>query len=171
MPAQIHQWPFTPPAPLSAPIPNPLPPQTFKSFLGRGLVSPLRRDRKTDFASAAGEDLIRSRVSQILGTQCSDAGGTLQGELPWRHAFGSQLYRLKHKKGIVLQELARVYVIDALRRWEPAVQVSNASVMDFDREARKLTIRLRYDVIKVNSPNNAVVLQGIDQTIDVPLAA
>lgn len=171
MPAQIHQWPFTPPAAPSPPISNPLPPQTFKSFLGRGIVAPFRRDRKTDFASASGEALVRSRVAEILGVQCSDAGGTLQGELPWRHAFGSMLYRLKHKKGIVLQELARVYVIDALRRWEPAVQVSNASVVSFDRDTRTLTIRLRYDVIKVNSPSNAVVLQGIDQTIDVPLAA
>ena len=171
MPAQIHQWPFTPPAPLSPPVANPLPPQTFKSFLGRGIVTPLRRDRKTDFASAVDADLVRSRVAQILGTQCSDAGGTLQGELPWRHAFGSMLYRLKHKKGIVLQELARVYVIDALRRWEPAVRVSNASVVEFDRADRVLTIRLRYDVINVNSPNNAVLLQGIDQSIDVPLAA
>jgi phage baseplate assembly protein W len=169
MPNQ-HQWDFVPPE-LPAPGPRPpIPAQSFKEFLGFGITAPFRRDKKQDFAAAGGEPLIRSCVAQVLGTQCSDAGGTLQGELPWRHAFGSMLYRLKHKKGIVLQELARIYVIDALRRWEPRVVITFTNIK-FDRQRLLCTITIRYHVITQNVAGNQVLLRDIEQQIDMPLAA
>lgn len=165
----LHSWQFDVPQPPPA-VPNPLAPSSsFKSFLGRGVVRPFQR-AANDVSNASDVKLIRSAVSQILGTQCSDASGRLLGELPWRHRFGSQLYRLKHKKGIVLQELARVYVIDALARWEPRVQITR-TLVTFDRDLRTLTITIRYNVISVNKPGNNVMISNIDQSIDVPLAA
>lgn len=138
-------------------------------FLGSGLLQPFRRDRKRDFANAQGLDLVRACVAQVLGTQCSDASG-YAGEIPWRPEFGSSLYRLRHKKGVVLQELARLYVADALARWEPRVRVSRVDI-EHDLTSRTLTIRLRYDVIEQNTAGNNVIFQDVEQAIGLPIAA
>jgi len=57
--------------------------------LGNGLVHPFRRVASSDFVSAEGEPLIRSCISQILGTRV--------GELRWRPAFGINLEQYRHR--------------------------------------------------------------------------
>lgn len=95
----------------------------------RNLLTPFRRDKKSDFASGTGEDLLASKVRQTLLTE--GATQRSSGELPWRTNFGSSLTLLRHQRNdVVLKELSRVYVRDALRRWMPgarnAVSVVNA---------------------------------------------
>ena len=129
---------------------------------GFGLIRPFQRDRRSDFASAGGERVIRSAVGQVLGTM----GGSdfTQGELPWRTEFGSLLHLLRHQKNDgVLQELARVYVVDALKRWEPRVQVTSVHVARERQDGENvLAIRLRYNI--VTRPGN-VIVEGVDQVI------
>jgi hypothetical protein len=134
-------------------------------FLGFGLLRPFRRDRKADFAAAGGEALVRSAVGQILGTMASS--DFTQGELPWRTEFGSLLHLLRHQKNdAVLQELARVHVADALKRWEPRVQLTSVQVTrERDRGENVLAIRLRYNIISANVPGNNVLLADVAQTI------
>jgi hypothetical protein len=136
-------------------------------FLGFGLVRPLRRDGRADWLAAGGEPLIRSAVGQILGTVGASDGTS--GELPWRTDFGSLLHRLRHQKNdSVLQELARVYVVDALKRWEPRIVVTAVTVQREQHNGENvLAIRLRYDVIATNTPGNNVILYGIDQMVHV----
>ena len=134
-------------------------------FLGFGLLRPFRRDRKADFAAARGEALVRSAVGQILGTMASS--DFTQGELPWRTEFGSLLHLLRHQKNdAVLQELARVHVADALKRWDPRVQLTSVQVTrERDRGENVLAIRLRYNIISANVPGNNVLLADVAQTI------
>jgi uncharacterized protein len=88
----------------------------------RGLLTPFRRDRKRDFASGEGDELLASKVEQVLATEGSTLRST--GELPWRTAFGTPLEQLRHQRNDeVLAELGRVYVRDALQRWLPAARV------------------------------------------------
>lgn len=137
------------------------------AFLGFGLLRPFRRDAKSDWAADGGEAVIRSAVGQILGTM---AGGDFtQGELPWRTEFGSLVHLLRHQKNdAVLQELARVYVVDALKRWEPRVQVTSVQVTrERDRGENVLSVRLRYNIISTNVPGNNVILAGVEQTVRV----
>jgi phage baseplate assembly protein W len=136
-------------------------------FLGFGLLRPFRRDRKADFAAAGGEALLRSAVGQILGTMASS--DFTQGELPWRTEFGSLLHLLRHQKNdAVLQELARVYVVDALKRWEPRVQLTSVQVTrERDRGENVLAIRLRYNIISANVPGNNVLIEGVEQALRV----
>jgi phage baseplate assembly protein W len=134
-------------------------------ILGRGLSIPFRRDRQRDFAAASGEALVRSAVAQVLGTV--GASDFTQGELPWRTEFGSLLHLLRHQKNdVALREMAKVYVQDALRRWEPRIMVTrlDAERLD-DSQGSKLVLRLRYNVIQRNVPGNQVLLEGIEQTI------
>lgn len=138
-----------------------------QEFLGYGLLRPFRRDQKADFAADGGEAVVRSAVGQILGSIGSS--DFTQGELPWRTEFGSLLHLLRHQKNDrVLQELARVYVVDALKRWEPRVVVTSVLVARETQEGEDvLAIRLRYNVISTNVPGNNVVLSGVEQTVRV----
>ncbi|HVW29229.1 MAG TPA: GPW/gp25 family protein [Polyangiaceae bacterium] len=154
----------TPPGPAIAETEGPAR-GTGNEFLGFGLLRPFRRDLKVDFASADGERLVRSAVGQILGTM---AGSDFtQGELPWRTEFGSLLHLLRHQRNdVVLQELARVYVVDALKRWEPRVIVTSVKVTRERQDGENvLAIRLRYNVISANVPGNNVLIEGVEQVV------
>jgi len=136
-------------------------------FLGFGILRPLRRDKKNDFAAAGGEALVRSAVGQILGTLA--ATDFTQGEIPWRPELGSALHLLRHQKNdAVLQELARVHVADALKRWEPRVQLTAVQVSrERDRGENVLALRIRYNIISANVPGNNVILPGVEQIVTV----
>ena len=118
-----------------------------------GIVAPMRRDQKRDFASGTGPELLRSKVLQVLMTE----GATAQtsGELPWRTAFGAGLHLLRHQRNDdVLRELALVRVREALARWLPDVQVTELSV---SREGATLTLRLRYRAAEGRAEETAEV--------------
>lgn len=137
------------------------------AHLGFGLLRPFQRDEKNDFANAGGVALVKSSVGQILGTR---AGSDFtQGELAWNTEFGSLLYLLRHQSNdTVLQELARVYVVEALRRWEPRVLLKDVEVTresTADGGENVLSIRLRYDIINVNVPGNQVYLPDVTQNL------
>jgi hypothetical protein len=104
----------------------------------RGLLTPFQRDRKRDFASGEGDALLSSKVEQGLATE----GSTLRsvGELPWRTAFGTPLEVLRHQRNeVVLGELARVYIRDALARWVPEATLVAVEVQ---REEGELRLRV-----------------------------
>lgn len=103
------------------------------------LLIPFRRDKKRDFASGSGAELLRSKVLQALLT----AGATVRssGELPWRTSFGAGLELLRHQRSdAALAELARVQVRDALRRWVPEAELVSVKV---ERSGATLELRVR----------------------------
>jgi len=112
-----------------------------------GVLIPFRRDRKRDFASGDGEELLASKVEQLLATEGATARSS--GELPWRTAFGTPLQLLRHKNNdAILAELARVYVRDALRKWLPEAQILELGVA---RDGATVTLRLRYRATAASS--------------------
>ncbi len=137
-------------------------------ILGFGLTHPFRRDKKLDFASSGGRELIQSAVGQVLGTRGSSEFS--QGEVPWRTEFGSLLHLLRHMKNdAVLSELARSDVLNALQRWEPRIVVRSVTTT---RETSSngeniLAIRVRFDVIGRNTDANNVVLEGLETKVEV----
>ena len=139
-------------------------------FLGFGLIRPLKRDGRADFTAAGGERLVRSCVGQILGTM--GASETSAGELPWSD-FGSLLHHLRHQKNDnVLKELARVYVVDALTRWEPRIIVTAVTVGRVQHDGENaLAIKVRYDVVSTNSLENNVIIPSIEQLIVLGIPA
>jgi len=104
-----------------------------------GLLTPFRRDRKRDFASGSGAELLRAKVLQALMTEGVTSRSS--GELPWRTSFGAGLHLLRHQRSdSILSELARVYVRDALTRWVPSAQLVSLVV---NREDTALILKLR----------------------------
>jgi Bacteriophage baseplate protein W len=104
------------------------------------VLIPFRRDRKRDFASGDGDELLASKVEQVLATE--GATNRSSGELPWRTSFGTPLQLLRHQRNdAVLAELARVYVRDALRMWLPEAKIVDLLVR---RDGPSLTLLIRY---------------------------
>lgn len=118
----------------------------------RCLLVPFRRDRKRDFASGGGADLLRSKVLQALMT----AGATPRssGELPWRTSFGAGLDLLRHQRNdAALAELARVQIRDTLRRWVPEAELVDVGVT---REDATLMLRVRYRPARIAGQASAL---------------
>lgn len=87
---------------------------------GTGIVLPFRRVAPGDFDSDSGRRLIASNIRLILKTPI--------GKLPWNPQFGSKLYLLRHSNNDEdLGDLARIYVSDALQRWEPRIRVRDVT--------------------------------------------
>lgn len=105
-----------------------------------GLLLPFRRDAKQDFANGSGQELVRSRVLQVLLTMA--AGNKGGGELPWRTAFGSQLTNLRFTNNdTIASELARVYVQQAFKQWLRDLQLLEVSVV---RNGTTLVIQIHF---------------------------
>ena len=83
----------------------------------QNLLVPFRRDKKRDFASGSGPDLLRAKVLQALLTE--GAGPRSSGELPWRTSFGAGLHLLRHQRND-----------DALRAIDTYCDLIAASVLD-----------------------------------------
>ena len=140
----------------------------FPSFLGFGIVTPFRREA-SDFASAGGVEHIQSMVSQVLGTR---AGSDFtQGELLWRSDFGSLIEHLRHKNNTpIIQDLARVYVAEALSRWIPQIRLKKVEASKKEGPNGRETIlllRIVYDIIGVQQGGNNVLLSNVSQNLEL----
>jgi len=136
-----------------------------QAILGYGLLAPFRRGAN-DFVAAGGEELIKSSIRTILGTRCGSA--TTSGEVPFNQSLGSLLYLLRHENmdDPAIDELARYYVVDAIRRNEPRVRLKVVRFIK-DPRAYSYTITIRYDVISRNVPGNRVVVRDVSQEVTV----
>ena len=137
-------------------------------FLGRGILRPLRRDQKLDFANATGARLVAASVGQILGTQCDSEHAA--GELPWRTEFGSKLYLLRQRlNSNALVEQARRFVADAIKRWEPRVRITETHITRGSAPTggtlNMLVIRVKYNFVDQNSGTNAVLARDLESSV------
>lgn len=136
------------------------------SFLGNGVLRPFRRDLKNDVAHGAGLELFKARIGQILGTKADSAVGT--GELPWRTEFGSRLHLLRHKSNRdVLVELARTYVVEALKRWERRALVTSVTI-DNTTTARTLMLKIKFTIVDQSGRS---LTSGQETLVPVAMAA
>jgi phage baseplate assembly protein W len=130
---------------------------------GRGLLRPFRRDKRQDFASGHGVELVAAAVGQVLGTICSSE--QTSGELPWRTEFGSLLHVLRLSNASpALVEKARAFVALALARWEPRARVQAVRVSRVQRaEGFALSIRVHWQLIAQGT--DRVLVPGLETEI------
>lgn len=163
----------------SGQLPKLLHPHAFEASkhpLGFGLVAPFQRDGRGDFAAKGGVEKIAANVAQILATDCATPDGAFGGELPWRPEFGSLLRLLRHRNmdDPTTQQLARVYIGDALKLWEPRVRLrATRLVSQASRGSAQLdtmNIALRYAIVGSGDGSAAVIADAIGQVVVVTQA-
>lgn len=102
---------------------------------GRGIAFPPRIGLR-GFVRSAGPDRVVESIRIILGTR--------HGQRVMRPTFGCELGGLVFAPNTAgTAALARFYVEDALRRWEPRVELLDVSVTN-DRVGNALLIDLTY---------------------------
>jgi phage baseplate assembly protein W len=135
-------------------------------FERRGLLMPFQRDQKQDFANGTGIDLICSNVQQVLGMR--GQSDTTPGELPFEPEMGSLLHLLRHQNiNAVRRHQAEIYVVDALARWEPRVEVRSVTV---ETRERAYLVRTRFDILD-RFGRGAVLATDLEAETEVARAA
>jgi uncharacterized protein len=118
-------------------------------FIGAGWAFPVDVDARGAIALARGTDELEQAMRLILMTY--------PGERPMRPAFGSRLRDFIFE-GATLGNAAAIesVVREALRRWEPRVNVTKVDVTPIAAEAGLLYIDISYIVKSTNDRRNLV---------------
>ena len=119
-----------------------------KDFLGVGLSFPLKvEDGKV--AMSGYEESVRQSIVLILGTA--------KGERIMRPDFGCGLQELGFSvNDTSTASLAIFYIEEALKKWEPRIELINVDVGTDNNEGDKLNIGIEYRVITTNTRYNLV---------------
>ena len=119
-----------------------------KDFLGVGLSFPLKvEDGKV--AMSGYEESVRQSIMLILGTA--------KGERIMRPDFGCGLQELGFSvNDTSTASLAIFYIEEALKKWEPRIELINIDVGADNNESDKLNIGIEYRVITTNTRYNLV---------------
>jgi uncharacterized protein len=116
-------------------------------FLGRGFKFPFSVQRGA-MAPAEGEDSIKESVILILSTA--------RGERVMRPDFGSRLNELVFApNNMSTATLIRSYMEEALREWEPRIEVEDITVTP-SSDKSLLEVSIDYSVKSSNSKYNLV---------------
>jgi hypothetical protein len=96
-------------------------------FYGRGLAYPLQVSAKGGLAESAGIRKVEEAIRVILGTN--------YGERVMRPRFGCNLKNLMFAPNdSATANLARVYVEEGLRRWEPRIELVDLRIQNDTRQ-------------------------------------
>jgi phage baseplate assembly protein W len=125
-------------------------------FLGKGLKYPFRfksvsGGTEVSTATTREHEHIRESILQILGTR--------QGERFINPEFGSRLNDLVFEQNDeVLKGLIRHFLIDAIKRWEKRVVITNVAFNEpiTETENNFLKIYISYRLIQSNIEGNIV---------------
>ena len=106
------------------------------AFYGRGISYPLRIGGGGGIQQSAGEQKVDESIRIILGTQ--------YGERVMRPTFGCNLRSLVFSpNNESTAQLARYYVEEGLKEWEPRIDVIDVTVLN-DRALGALIIEVHY---------------------------
>lgn len=105
-------------------------------FLGNGISTPLELSVKGGWKQSSDEARVEQSIRVILGTQ--------YGERLMRPTFGCNLRTLSFApNNDATANLARFYVEEGLRLWEPRIEVTDVTVTNDNRRAI-LLIHIQY---------------------------
>ncbi len=120
-----------------------------QAFIGSGWAFPLQTSAAGGIALAGGPTRIEQSIWLILGTA--------RGERPMRPEFGCNLHEYVFAPadattiGLITRD-----VHQALRRWEPRIEVTEVEVAPDPHDRAVLTIAIAYTIRSTNDPRNLV---------------
>lgn len=133
-----------------------------ENFLGRGPKFPITIEPGSGgyrrsagplqyFRPDSGEDLerIQGSVEHILTTPI--------GSRYFLPEFGSKLKELVFEQNDeVLFDLIRVYIIEALAKWEPRIRIISVAVSQNESDDHRVDCTINYEIIKTHVRRNYV---------------
>lgn len=112
------------------------------SFMGRGLDFSIFDEGTKSSKVAYGEDKIHNSIHMILSTR--------MGERVFLPDFGSNLHKILFEPNdLIAEDLARIYIEDALSRWERRIIV-NAIEMGVPSGDNVMPIAIYYTLRNTN---------------------
>jgi phage baseplate assembly protein W len=120
-----------------------------EEFIGSGWAFPVRTDAAGAIALVSREREIEESMRLILGTAV--------GERPMRPEFGSRIHEYVFAPADATTAGLIAYdVRQALRRWEPRIDVSDVVVAPDSLDPSVLYITVEYTIPRTNDPRNLV---------------
>lgn len=118
-------------------------------FLGRGLSFPIQLNDRDRFRMVEGDADIRQAIFIIVHT--------IPGERVLRPNFGCEIHSLIfHPANNTTAALAARYVRDALKMWEPRIDVKDVKVTPGATEYGELHIEIIYSPKDEHDPRSLV---------------
>lgn len=117
-------------------------------FIGRGFPFPLRIDERGSMTLVGGIEELERSMSVVIATA--------PGERPFRPRFGCRIWELMFEpinEGTM--GLMEMYVEEAIRMWEPRVDIDQIEVTPADIDGA-VTISISYIVRATNDRRNLV---------------
>lgn len=110
-----------------------------RAYLGKGLAWPLQVNARGEIALAGGERDVQQSILIILATR--------PGERVMRPEFGCRAHELLFEpRNAATHTLMQRYVEQALRRWEPRIEVRSVQVgLDSDHESAWV-VQIEYEI-------------------------
>lgn len=120
-----------------------------QAFLGIGWQFPIQLDQQGRVAIARYAESVEQSIRIILGTS--------RGERVMRPDFGCDLTRLIFApNNTATAGLAMYYVREALRKWEPRIELLNVDANADENERTLLLISIEYRILATNTEHNLV---------------
>ena len=110
-----------------------------KKYLGTGLSFPLRTDARGQIAMGTGSQDIEQAIRIIISTR--------PGERVMRPTFGCRAHEMIFEpRSPTTISLLQEYVYEALRIWEPRINVLKVNVTADDSDAGALVAEIEYQI-------------------------
>ena len=110
-----------------------------KTFLGTGLSFPLRTDARGKIMLTSGNQDIAEAIRIILSTR--------PGERVMRPTFGCRAHELLFEpRSPTTISLLQEYVYEALRIWEPRINLLQVNVVADDSQIGALLAEIEYEI-------------------------
>lgn len=117
-------------------------------FIGRGFPFPLRIDERGSMALVGGVEELERSMTVVISTA--------PGERPFRPLFGCQIWELMFEPiNSNTLGLMEMYVQDALRLWEPRIEVDEVVVEPGSIDG-SVDINISYVIRATNDRRNLV---------------
>ena len=120
-----------------------------KSFLGSGLAFPLQLNSRGEIALVSGDKDIEQAIRIILGTR--------PGERVMRPTFGCRAHELIFEpRGARTLTLLRDYVDEALKFWEPRIQVQRIDTHYDNGSDGSIIVDITYQVKETHDTRSII---------------
>ena len=120
-----------------------------RGYLGKGLGFPLRVNARGEIALVSAERDVEESIRIILGTR--------PGERVMRPEFGCRAHELLFEpRSAAAETLLKQYVSQALRRWEPRIDVRSVTVLSHNELDGALLVEISY-LIKATHDRRSIV--------------